>query len=85
MAAQVRPSPTPIRRDTLRARGDTTRRDSTAADTTKVKDLIKWNEVDSVMRLLMARPGYTATRYQADRAVFNAQTRTLQLHGKKAG
>jgi len=85
VAAQVRPSPTPIRRDTLRARGDTTRRDSTAADTTKVKDLIKWNEVDSVMRLLMARPGYTATRYQADRAVFNAQTRTLQLHGKKAG
>ena len=45
VAAQVRPSPTPIRRDTLRARGDTTRRDSTAADATKVKDLIKWNEV----------------------------------------
>jgi len=85
LIAQVRPSPTPIRRDTLRTRADTTRRDSTAADTARVKDLIKWNEVDSVMRLLMARPGYTATRYQGDRAVFNAQTRTLQLRGKKAG
>jgi lipopolysaccharide assembly outer membrane protein LptD (OstA) len=47
--------------------------------------LIKWNEADSVMRALMARPGYTATRYQGDQAVFNAQTRTLQLSGKKAG
>jgi hypothetical protein len=37
------------------------------------------------MRALMARQGYTATRYQGDKAVFNAQTHTLQLNGKKAG
>ena len=37
------------------------------------------------MRVLMTRPGYTATRYQGDKAVFNAQTHSLQLNGKKAG
>ena len=64
LLAQVRPATPVVRRDTLRTRSDTTRRDSTAADSTKPKDLIKWNEADSVMRQLMARPGYTATRYQ---------------------
>jgi len=85
IAAQVRtlPAPTTQRRDTLRAKGDTTRRDSTAADSGKVKELIKWNEPDSVMKELMARAGYTPTRYQSDRAVFNAQTRTLILQGAK--
>jgi hypothetical protein len=82
--AQVPTSPAP-RRDTVRARGDTTRRDSTAADSTKLKELIKWNEPDSVMQALMKRPGYSATRYQGDVAVFNAQTHALQLTGKKAG
>ena len=33
----------------------------------------------------MQRQGYSATRYQGDKAVFNAQTHTLQLNGKKAG
>ncbi|HMI47393.1 MAG TPA: putative LPS assembly protein LptD [Gemmatimonadaceae bacterium] len=84
LSAQVR-SVTPARRDTVRAPGDTIRRDSTAADSTRPKDLIKWNEPDSVMRALMTRPGYTATRYQGDMATFNVQTRTLALKGKKAG
>ena len=84
LAAQVPTSPAP-RRDTVRARGDTTHRDSTAADSTKLKELIKWNEPDSVMQALMKRPGYSATRYQGDIAVFNAQTRALELTGKKAG
>jgi lipopolysaccharide export system protein LptA len=84
LSAQVR---TPPRqgRDTVRARGDTTRRDSTAADSAKGRELIKWNEPDSVMQALMQRQGYSATRYQGDKAVFNAQTHTLQLNGKKAG
>src|SRR5665811_2285928 len=73
------------RRDTVRARPDSSRRDSTAADSTKQKELIKWNEPDSVMRVLMTRPGYSATRYQGDVAVFNAQTHTLELKGKRAG
>jgi len=82
--AQVRPV-APPRRDSVRTRADTLRRDSTAADSTAPKELIKWNETDSVMRSLMDRPGYTATRYQGDVAVFNAQTHTLQLKGQKAG
>jgi hypothetical protein len=80
----VRNAPPP-RRDTVRAPGDTTRRDSTAADSAGLKELIKWNETDSVMEALMKRPGYTATRYQGNRAVFNAQTRSLILEGNKAG
>jgi len=50
-----------------------------------MRELIKWNPIDSVMEALMKRPGYSATRYQGDQVVFNAQTRTLNLKGKKAG
>ena len=85
--AQVRRNPTarpPVRGDTVRAQPDTSRRDSTA-DSTSVKDLIKWREADSVMKALMARTGFTATRYQGDQVVFNVQTRTLHLKGTKAG
>ena len=81
--AQVRPV-TPPRRDTVRPRPDTARRDTTGADTTKTRDLVKWNETDSVMDALMKRPGYTATRYQGDVVVFNARTRSLSLKGSKA-
>src|SRR3954453_5477633 len=70
--------------DPARARGDTARRDSTARDTS-AKELIKWNDADSVMKALMSRPGYTATRYQGDQAVFDARTGTLHLIGKRAG
>jgi hypothetical protein len=85
LSAQVRTTVTAPRRDTVRTRPDSSRHDSTAVDSTKLKELIKWNEPDSVMKVLMARPGYSATRYQGDVAVFNAQTHTLQLKGKKAG
>ncbi|MFL5623408.1 MAG: putative LPS assembly protein LptD [Gemmatimonadaceae bacterium] len=83
LIAQVRTVP-PRTRDTVRTRPDTTRRDSAARDTTKARELIKWNEPDSVMRALISTPGYTATRYQGDQAVFNAQTRSLALKGNKA-
>jgi hypothetical protein len=91
LAAQVRTPPTPVRtpstqrRDTVLSKPDSARRDSIAADSARQKELIKWNEPDSVMRVLMTRPGYTATRYQGEVAVFNAQTHTLKLLGKKAG
>jgi hypothetical protein len=86
VAAQIRPvNPSAARRDTTRARGDTTRRDSTVVDSTKIKELIKWNPTDSVMESLMTRPGYSATKYQGDQVVFNVQTHTLTLKGKKAG
>jgi len=81
--AQVRG--VPARVDTLKARADTTRRDSAAVDSTKSRELIKWNETDSVMQALITRAGYTATRYQGDKAVFDARTHTLQLQGAKAG
>ena len=84
IGAQVRSLPAPTqRRDTVRARPDSARRDSLAADSAKTKELIKWNEPDSVMKELMARPGYTATRYQGAQAVFNAQTRALVIQGAK--
>ena len=81
--AQIRGAPVP-RPQPARPRPDTLRRDSTA-DTTRSKELIKWLEADSVMKVLMSKPGYSATRYQADRAVFDARTRLLNLNGKKAG
>jgi hypothetical protein len=75
----------PARRDTVRARPDTSRRDTTKADSAKTAELIKWYPADSVMEALMARPGYSATRYQGDVVIYNARTRTLELRGKKAG
>ena len=84
LVAQVRSVPTQ-RRDTVIARSDTLRRDTTAADSTGPRTLIEWNEPDSVMQALMSRAGYSATRYQGDTAVFNAQTRSLVLKGDKVG
>src|ERR1700737_1426401 len=81
--AQIRGAPVP-RPQPAKTRPDTLRRDSTA-DSTRSKDLIKWSEADSVMKVLMSRTGYTATRYQADRVVFDARTRLLNLKGEKAG
>ncbi|MDP9201312.1 MAG: hypothetical protein M3P26_05190 [Gemmatimonadota bacterium] len=84
LGAQIRPV-TPSRRDTVRARPDTSKRDTTAADTSKTRELIQWNPTDSVMDALMKRPGYSATLYQGDVVVFNTKTRTLELKGNKAG
>lgn len=90
LAAQVRtiPAPTP-RRDTVVPRPQPARPGTdtlTARDTTGTpRELIKWNETDSVMDVLMKRPGYSATRYQGDTAVFNAQTHSLELTGAKSG
>jgi LptD protein len=80
LLAQVRRVPSGS--TATRPRQDTTVRDTTAKDST---ELIKWSEIDSVMKSLMDRPGYTSTRYQGDRVVFNAQTHTLNLVGSKAG
>ncbi len=82
-AAQVR-SVVPMPRDSLRARPETTRTDSLRPDSTRLRELVKWNESDSVMQALMARQGYSATRYQGDKVVFHAQSRTLDLDGKRA-
>jgi hypothetical protein len=83
IAAQVR-SVVPMPRDSLRGRPDTTRVDSVRADTTALRELVKWIEADSVTRALMARPGFSATRYQGSKVVFRAQSRTLEMEGDRA-
>jgi hypothetical protein len=66
-AAQVPARPAAVAGDTARA------------DT--VRALVEWVEPDSVERELLARGGFVATRYQGNRVVFDARTRTLQLEG----
>ena len=84
LGAQIR-SVVPMPGDSIRARPDTVRRDSLRPDSSvRVRELVKWNEVDSVMRALMAREGYSATRYQGNKVVFDAQSRTLDLDGDRA-
>ena len=81
VAAQVpvqRP-PVPARLDSLRTAGDTSRR----ADSTQ-KEIVRWTEPDSVMRELLARAGYTVTRYQGRTVLFDAEARGLQLVGEPA-
>ena len=64
-------------------RPDASARDSAGRDTT-VRELVKWEEPDSVMRALLERGGYAATRYQGDQVVFDARVRTLDLTGDPA-
>ena len=71
--------------DTARVRPDTARADSVRPDSARARELIRWSETDSVMQALMARPGYSGTRYQGNKVVFDARTRTLLLEGKRAG
>lgn len=87
-----------IRTDTLRrvpAVRDTTRRDTTARrDTGLVSsrargdtgstELVKFAELDSVMKALIDRTGYVATRYQGDTVYFDAQSKSLRLTGDPA-
>ena len=48
-------------------------------DTTKDSTRFKWAAPDSVMLGLLARRGYSVTRYQSDTAFFNAQTQVIDL------
>ncbi len=72
----------PARRDTVpRAPGDTA---NLAKDTTARRELVKWAEEDSVTRELLSRDSTTATRYQADSVVFQANGRQIILNGDAA-
>jgi hypothetical protein len=79
-AQQQRP---PVR-DTARTPRDSVLRDSLgqalnpAADTTQ-GELVVWTPADSVMAALMARPGYTTTRYQGSSVVFDPVERLIVL------
>src|SRR5215203_2855512 len=87
----VRPVPTPTPRPTTTVspgtRRDTTRAaaDSMRADSTGPRQLIKWAEADSMTAALLARQGYSITRYQGVKVTFNAKSRTLYLEGEPAG
>ncbi|HEU4632105.1 MAG TPA: putative LPS assembly protein LptD [Gemmatimonadaceae bacterium] len=75
------------RGDTLPAdslRPDALRADSSAADSAAAAALVEWAETDSVMAGLLARQGYTTTRYQGEHVTFLAPTRTIVLVGEPA-
>jgi hypothetical protein len=55
-----------------------------ARDTVPKKDTIALAPPDSMMRALLARVGYQATRYQGDSVQFQAGERALELRGKPA-
>src|SRR5687768_7447024 len=69
---------TTARRDTIRAPGDTLRSDSTA------KFQVEWATPDSVMSEMLARPGYTATKYQGTRVELRAKDKIIKLEGNAA-
>ncbi|GLC27534.1 putative LPS assembly protein LptD [Roseisolibacter agri] len=46
--------------------------------------LVKFLDPDSTLTALLARPGFTATRYQGDTVRFQAERRLLVLEGKPA-
>ncbi|MEO5902635.1 MAG: putative LPS assembly protein LptD [Gemmatimonadaceae bacterium] len=65
-----------------RAPGDTTSRaDSLRGDSAASHEIVKWVEPDSVTAALLARVGYTATRYQGVNVNFDAAKRILYLEG----
>ena len=80
LAAQVpvRPTRPSATRDTSRAGRDTLR---ARGDTSKADTLAKANfaEPDSVMQRLLKTPGYNVTRYQGEVIAFDALTRAMQL------
>jgi hypothetical protein len=86
------PTRPPVRRDSVRAPGDTirapgdtskVRADSLRPDST-VKLRVDWAEPDSVMSDLLAKEGYTATKYQGERVELRQKDRTIKLEGKAA-
>jgi hypothetical protein len=79
-APAPKPTTTQSPRDSLR-----TGRDSTRADSSKTRELIKWAETDSIAQALLTKPGYSATRYQGVHVRFDAKTRTLYLEGDPSG
>jgi len=48
-------------------------------DSLPARELVEWAETDSVMQALLARQGYSATRYQGDQVTFDASNRVLTL------
>ena len=75
----IQPPTTPQQR----APRDSAVRDTATRDTTQ-QEIVEWAELDSVMAELMAREGYSVTRYQGETVVFDARQREMTLIGKAA-
>ncbi|HKW10211.1 MAG TPA: putative LPS assembly protein LptD, partial [Gemmatimonadaceae bacterium] len=59
-------------------RRDTTKRDTTAADSA-MRARLSLSTPDSTMQALMRRNGYTVTRYEGDRVTFDAQNDVFEI------
>ena len=59
-------------------RRDTTKRDTTAADSA-ITARLRLTPPDSIGQALLRRNGYTVTRYEGDRVTFDAQNDRLQI------
>ncbi|MGQ0713268.1 MAG: LPS-assembly protein LptD [Gemmatimonadaceae bacterium] len=78
LAAQQRP-------DTVRTpREQLDPRDSTARTDTTQRVLVEWAAPDSIMRELLAREGFIATRYQGETVVFDAARKEIIVLGDAA-
>ncbi|MGH7680244.1 MAG: putative LPS assembly protein LptD, partial [Gemmatimonadaceae bacterium] len=77
VAAQVRPSPPrpqPGQPGQQRQLPGQPARDTVPVDTT-----IQWSEPDSIMKALLAKRGYTPTRYEGEMVAFDAASRALLI------
>lgn len=70
------------RADSLARLDSLIRRDSLARDTIPRPRVITWNEPDSVMAQLLARQGYSLTRYQGNSVRLERKTNEMYLRGK---
>ena len=91
LSAQVRPpvrrpTPPPTRPPSTPQPGARGQRAGPVSDTTKAdtSKIVEWAETDSVMDELLARQGYSVTRYQGGTVVFDARQREMTLIGKAA-
>jgi len=91
LAAQKRPPdrrpPVAQPRTPTQAPPPKTQRPGTPRDSAAPRDtseIVEWAATDSVMDELMAREGYSVTRYQGGTVVFDARRREMTLVGKAA-
>lgn len=81
LGAQVRPTRPPIVRQPTQqpsARPDTVRRDTTGVDSA-VAARLRLSAPDSVMLSMLAKRGYTVTRYEGSRVTFDAENQRLEI------
>ncbi|MGQ0764116.1 MAG: putative LPS assembly protein LptD [Gemmatimonadota bacterium] len=71
------------RTDTLRLLADSLRR-AAARDTTDGRISVTWAPLDSMGAVLLAREGYSVTRYQGTSVEFRARDNVMYLVGKRA-